>query len=170
MPSAPARLAREEIEREVNSVPLLLALHRNRRRVTTPGNSEPDERQHRIVSALPDLRGKSVLNVAAWDGFFSFEAERLGAGRVVALDHLAWELDIAACMAHWRECNERGVKAEAGLPERFHGPAELLGKRGLDTARRLLGSRVESVMANFMETDLDALGTFDVVLFLGLKT
>ena len=57
------------------------------------------------MSALPGLRGKSVLNVAAWDGFFSFEAERLGAGRVVALDHLVWELDIAACMAHWWECN-----------------------------------------------------------------
>jgi predicted RNA methylase len=37
------------------------------------------------VSTLPDLRGKSVLDVAAWDGFFSFEAERLGAGRVVTL-------------------------------------------------------------------------------------
>ena len=69
-----------------------------------PGTSEP-ERQRRIVSMLPDLRGKSVLDVAAWDDFFSFEAERLGAGRVVALDRLVWELDIVACMSYWRECN-----------------------------------------------------------------
>ena len=34
-----------------------------------------------------------MLDVAAWDGFFSFEAECPGAGRVVALDHLVWELD-----------------------------------------------------------------------------
>ena len=33
-----------------------------------------------------DLRGRSVLDVGAWDGFFSFECERRGADRVVALD------------------------------------------------------------------------------------
>ena len=120
------------------------------------------------MRTFPDLRGKSVLDVAAWDGFFSFEAERLGADRVIALDHLVWELDIAACMAYWQECNQHGVKAEPGFHERFHRPSELIGKRGFDTAHRLLGSRVESVVAKFMETDLDALGTFDVVLFVGL--
>jgi len=86
-----ARLARQEIEREINSVPFWWHSIEIGG-VTTPGNSEP-ERQRRIVSTLPDLRGKSVLDVAAWDGFFSFQAERLGAGRVVALDHLVWELD-----------------------------------------------------------------------------
>src|SRR2546427_12821553 len=115
MSSAPAHLVREEIEREVNSVPFWWhSIEIDG--VTTPGHSEPD-RERQIISTLPDLRGKSVLDIAAWDGVFSFEAERLGAGRVVALDHLVWELDIAACMAHWRECNERGVKAEAGFHE-----------------------------------------------------
>lgn len=37
--------------------------------------------------ALPEnLEGLSVLDIGAWDGFFSFEAERRGARRVVALD------------------------------------------------------------------------------------
>ncbi len=33
-----------------------------------------------------DFRGKSVLDIGAWDGYFSFTAERRGARRVVALD------------------------------------------------------------------------------------
>src|SRR5271170_279909 len=32
-----------------------------------------------------DLRGKRVLDIGAWDGWFSFECERLGA-QVVAVD------------------------------------------------------------------------------------
>ena len=92
MSLASARLTREEFEREINSV--LFWWHSIEiGGVMTPGQSEP---WHQIVSALPALRGKSVLDVASWDGFFSFEAECLGAGRVVALDHLVWELDIAA--------------------------------------------------------------------------
>jgi tRNA (mo5U34)-methyltransferase len=39
---------------------------------------------------LPDLTGKTVLDVGAFDGYFSFAAERLGASRVVALDSYAW--------------------------------------------------------------------------------
>ena len=35
---------------------------------------------------LPDLTGKSVLDVDVSDGYFSFAAERLGASRVVALN------------------------------------------------------------------------------------
>jgi tRNA (mo5U34)-methyltransferase len=39
---------------------------------------------------LPSFEGKTVLDVGAWDGYFSFAAERLGASRVVALDTYAW--------------------------------------------------------------------------------
>jgi tRNA (mo5U34)-methyltransferase len=51
----------------------------------TPGR---DSTQKKIQHAKlpPDLAGKSVLDVGAWDGAFSFEAERRGASRVVALD------------------------------------------------------------------------------------
>ena len=37
-----------------------------------------------------DLAGRPVLDIGAWDGFFSFEAERRRADRVVALDHVTW--------------------------------------------------------------------------------
>lgn len=33
-----------------------------------------------------DLRGMTVIDIGAWDGFFSFEAERRGASRVLATD------------------------------------------------------------------------------------
>ena len=36
------------------------------------------------------LAGESVLDIGAWDGFFSFEAERRGASRVVAADYYSW--------------------------------------------------------------------------------
>ncbi len=35
-----------------------------------------------------DFKGKSVIDIGAWDGYFSFTAEKRGATRVVALDNL----------------------------------------------------------------------------------
>jgi tRNA (mo5U34)-methyltransferase len=45
------------------------------------------------VGMPADLTGWSVLDIGAWDGFFSFEAERRGASRVVALDGGVWKVD-----------------------------------------------------------------------------
>jgi tRNA (mo5U34)-methyltransferase len=118
---------------------------------------------------LPDLRGKTVLDVGAWDGWFSFQAERHGAARVVALDHYVWSMDLARQQKYWEDCMAAGV-----VPEPYHTkpelwrPQELPGKVGFDTAHRALGSRVESVVADFMTVDLERIGTFDVVLFLGV--
>lgn len=39
---------------------------------------------------LPDIAGKTVLDVGAFDGYFSFAAERLGASRVLAVDTYSW--------------------------------------------------------------------------------
>ena len=51
-----------------------------------------DTRQRLDILGLPrDLSGKTVLDVGAWDGFFSFEAERRNAQRVVAADSFAWQ-------------------------------------------------------------------------------
>jgi tRNA (mo5U34)-methyltransferase len=35
---------------------------------------------------IPDLKGKTVLDIGAWDGYFSLEFERRGAKRVLAVD------------------------------------------------------------------------------------
>ena len=42
-----------------------------------------------IEKSIPnDLSGKSILDVGAWDGYFSFLAEKRGARRVLAIDNL----------------------------------------------------------------------------------
>jgi tRNA (mo5U34)-methyltransferase len=117
---------------------------------------------------LPELRGRTVLDIGAYDGFFSFEAERRGAERVVALDHYVWALDLPKTIAYWRECNDRGVPADPkNEASRFY-PEELPGMLAYNTAHRALGSKVETVVQDFMEADPDQLGTFDIVLFLGV--
>ena len=88
---------------------------------------------------LPEsLAGKSVLDIGAWDGFFSFECERRGAARVVAADHFSWH------GTGW------GTKA------------------GFTLARQALGSRVEDMDIDVMDLAPERVGTFDLVLFLGV--
>jgi tRNA (mo5U34)-methyltransferase len=99
-----------------------------------------DDSPVRLARAqLPvSLHGKSVLDIGAWDGFFSFECERRGAARVVAADHFSWH------GTGW------GTKA------------------GFNLAREALGSRVEDVDIDVMDLSPERIGTFDVVLFLGV--
>src|SRR5215204_5260480 len=85
--------------------------------VVTRGVDNTPERLARL--RLPEsFTGLSVLDIGAWDGFFSFEAERRGATRVVASDHYAWH----------------GTGWGTGQ-----------GKAGFDLARTALGSKVEDV-------------------------
>lgn len=138
--------------------------------VVTPGTKSAEHLAGEAAALrLPGLRGRSVLDIGAWDGFYSFEAERRGAARVVALDHYAWSMDLAAMGAYWERCRAEGRPPEPyeQVPEIWR-PDTLPGKRGFDVARTALGSRVESVVADFMTTDVDEVGTFDVALFLGV--
>jgi tRNA (mo5U34)-methyltransferase len=108
--------------------------------VVTPGVDDSPQRLGRIQ--LPaDLSGRSVLDVGAWDGFFSFEAERRGASRVVACDYYAWH----------------GVGWGTGR-----------GKAGFQLAHAALESRVEDVDLDVMDVTPERIGSFDVVLFLGV--
>ncbi|MCA1692019.1 MAG: tRNA 5-methoxyuridine(34)/uridine 5-oxyacetic acid(34) synthase CmoB, partial [Actinobacteria bacterium] len=116
---------------------------------------------------LPDLAGKSVLDVGAWDGYFSFRAEDEGAARVVALDHYVWSVDLAGQERYWQECRAQGtVPAPSHTVADLWHPDALPGKAGFDAAHRARASRVESVVGDFMTMDLNRLGTFDVVLLL----
>jgi tRNA (mo5U34)-methyltransferase len=117
--------------------------------VVTPGMKSPESMAaHLAALDLPDLSGKSFLDVGAWDGFFSFEAERRGARRVVALDSYEW----------------------TGTPPGWEGRRERLPPKrtGFDLAHSRLRSSVECVVGDFMTIDLESLGTFDVVLFSGV--
>lgn len=137
--------------------------------VVTPGRKSTGFLEQELARmSLPDLVGKSVLDVGAYDGFFSFAAERLGASRVVALDHYVWSTDMAAYLEDWRESRQTGRALPPPHLSRHFRPAELPGRKPFDLARRALGSKVEPVVADFMSADLSALGTFDVVLFMGV--
>jgi len=136
----------------------------------TPGRKTPDVLEREWTNLrLPDLASRSVLDIGCWDGWFSFRAEREGAARVVALDHYVWSLDLPRQQAYWADCRDRGVTPEPyhEKPELWH-PETLPGKAAFDLAHKSLGSRVEPVVGDFMTMDLDGLGTFDVVLFLGV--
>ena len=134
--------------------------------VVTKGNSVMAEMLGE--AQLPDFRGRTVLDVGAWDGYYSFLAERQGAARVVALDHYAWGVDFTARTAYWNECLERGQLPDQSRDVTDFWRPDLPGRRGFDLAHRVLGSRVEPVVADFASVDLSTLGTFDVVLYLGV--
>jgi tRNA (mo5U34)-methyltransferase len=135
----------------------------------TPGaKSATLLRTERETMDLPDLRGKTVLDIGGWDGYFAFAAERAGAERVAVLDHYVWSLDLVGQQAYWSECQAAGVEPEPYEQTRFWQPDALPGKAGFDTAREALGSNVEAIVANFAEDDIARFGQWDVVLFLGV--
>ncbi len=84
------------------------------------------------------VEGKRVLDIGAWDGFFSFEAERRGASHVLATDHFCWSGE------GWGT------------------------KQGFDHAHARYGSKVETRDLEVQAISPDAIGVFDTVLFLGV--
>ncbi|HEY9773212.1 MAG TPA: DUF1698 domain-containing protein [Planktothrix sp.] len=131
--------------------------------IVTPGHKGSGQLAHEVeLMKLPDLRGKSVIDIGAWDGFFSFEAERRGASRVVAMDYHAWHSDMDTLFKH--RADGGGDESQLKI---WHDDA-LPGKRAFDLAASALNSKVESIDADFMTTDLSKVGTFDVTLFLGV--
>jgi tRNA (mo5U34)-methyltransferase len=92
---------------------------------------------------MPDsLAGLTVLDVGAWDGFYSFEAERRGAKRVLATDRQAWR---SAETLGWGT-----------------------GKAGFEFARRALSSQVEDLEIDVYDISPRTVGMHDVVFFLGV--
>lgn len=134
--------------------------------VVTPGPPPNPALDH--PGAFPDVEGRSVLDIGAWDGKYSFRAEQGGATRVVALDHYVWQVDWEARERYWRQCQADGRIPDPLADQRFLSAEHLPGRRGFDYAKAALGSRVEPVVADFMTADPEALGTFDVVLFFGV--
>ena len=106
--------------------------------IVTPGQDR-DPRRLEQMRLPADLSGRTVLDIGAWDGFYSFEAERRGAQHVLATDSFSWTV---------------------------HGDGT--GKQGFDLAREALGSAVAAREIDVMDLSPDAVGTFDVVLFLGV--
>lgn len=132
--------------------------------VLTKGQSNLHWKPHQ----LPPLRGRSVLDIGAWDGGYSFMAEKEGAASVTALDHYVWGIDWEARQAYWRECAQAGVLPDHHRDMTDFWRPDLPGRKGFDFARQALGSSVTPVVGDFATMDLDVLGEFDVVLYLGV--
>lgn len=132
--------------------------------IRTPGVSNTPPLH---AKELPDLAGRSVIDIGAFDGYYSFLAERLGASRVVALDHYAWCVDFARRQEYWDECRALGRIPDAARDVTDFWLAHAPGRASFDLAREALASRVEPVIGDFTAMDLGELGSFDVTLFLG---
>jgi tRNA (mo5U34)-methyltransferase len=134
--SDPTRARQSELREQVAAIRWFHAIELGPG-ITTPA---PEVTRDRLdLLKLPaDLSGKTVLDVGAWDGFFSFEAERRGAAHVLAADHFAWHGDT------WSS------------------------KAGFELARRALRSNVRSADIDVMDISPETVGTFDLVLFLGV--
>ncbi len=89
-----------------------------------------------IVFGRVDVTGKSVLDIACWDGAYSIEAVKRGASRVLATDHWVWH---------------NGYK-----------------RKSIELARTYLAPSIEVMDIDVPDISLKRLGSFDVVLFLGL--
>lgn len=107
------------------------------RGIVTPGVDDTPQKLRDI--ALPDdLTEQTVLDIGAWDGFFSFTAEQRGAARVLATDSYCWSGKT------WGT------------------------KDGFNLARSVLESHVEDRAIDVMELSPESVGIFDLVLFLGV--
>ncbi len=114
--------------------------------IVTPGRY--DHRPLVPHYGLPeDLRGKRALDVGSGDGFWAFELERRGA-EVTSLDVESF--------------------VDVDLPPALHEifrehPVDLSFRRGIEIARRRLGSRVKLVNSSVYDLAPDRVGTFDFV-------
>jgi tRNA (mo5U34)-methyltransferase len=84
------------------------------------------------------LAGKSVLDIGCWDGFYSFEAKKYGASRVLATDHFAWS----------DECWGK--------------------RRCIELARAHIAPDVEIMDIDIPDLSIERVGAFDTVLLLGV--
>lgn len=111
--------------------------------VTTPGWAPIAPDAYRVPD---DLAGKRVLDIGAWDGYWSFEALKRGASQVVAIDDFSDYL--------------------GALSERDRHAWQTF-----DLCRDALGyseNQCQRIEMSVYEATPDRLGTFDVVFFFGV--
>lgn len=106
--------------------------------ILTPGVVSESYEMWQAKAIPEDLHGRTVLDVGAWDGFFSFLCEKRGARRVLAIDDLSGVIS-------W------GME----------------GNRGFQLVKKVLGSNVEFRQMSVSELRaLEE--RFDVVVFFGV--
>jgi tRNA (mo5U34)-methyltransferase len=91
-----------------------------------------------IVFKYP-VRGKSVADIGAWNGYFTARAAALGASRILAVDHPTWSL-----------------------------PGRGNGFEGFKFVKKYLAPDVEALYRDVMDLRVEDVGQCDVVRFLGV--
>ena len=85
-----------------------------------------------------NLHGRTLIDIGAWNGAYSFEAKRRGAARVLATDHYVWN------------------------------HPEFRGREAFDLALMSVGLDIEAMDIDVCDLSPAAVGVFDVVLFAGV--
>ena len=106
--------------------------------IVTPGQDNSAKKMKRL-NFPESFKGKTVLDIGSWDGFFAFEAERRGAEKVLATDSFIWQ-----------------------------GSVDWAGKQGFDLAKRVLNSKVDEQVVDILDISPETVGMHDVVFFLGV--
>lgn len=99
---------------------------------------DPSPRKMHALNLPERLDGMTVIDIGAYEGYFSFQCERRGAARVVAADKFVWEWPGSTVL------------------DRFN------------FVKRVTGSNVEEVHVSVEELSPASVGVFDISLFLGV--
>lgn len=110
---------------------------------TTNGLSVEAPNTFENLGLPEDLSGLSVLDIGAWDGYYSFACEQRNAARVVASDKFVWKGRV------------------------IHNGSQV-GDSGFDFAKKHRNSNVEKLVASVEELNPKKHGKFDIVLMLGV--
>jgi tRNA (mo5U34)-methyltransferase len=104
--------------------------------VVTPGTKSPEIHASEAAAFFDPIKmsGATVIDIGAWNGFYSFEAKRRGASRVLATDHYCW--------------NHKDFR----------------GRETFELARSALGLDIEAIDIDVIELYPERLGTFDVAI------
>jgi tRNA (mo5U34)-methyltransferase len=106
--------------------------------VSVTGYDPSEANFQRMMKYMPEVKDKTVLDIGAWDGFYSFKMKTLGAKRVLATDHFCWNGD------GWGN------------------------KKGFSIAKKLLNADVEDLEIDIPYITPETVGMWDIVLFLGV--
>src|SRR5437868_6401458 len=128
----------QSLEDRVNSLPWHHQIDFGQN-VLSPGTTAIDVlRQQADVYFKYGVADMSVIDIGCWDGYNSFEAHTRGARRVLATDHFAWS-------------------------DRCWGD-----RASFELARAHLAPEVEVLDIDLPDLSVESVGSFDVVLFLGV--
>jgi tRNA (mo5U34)-methyltransferase len=108
--------------------------------VVTPGGKTPEilDPESAAVFGRIEVAGRSVLDIGAWNGYYTVEAKRRGATEVLALDEFTW------------------------LDPNYRG------KESFDFVMSHLGMRVQTRVLDVHRISVEEVGRWDVTLFLGV--